>query len=232
MLTLRKSKDRGMTRLDWLDSRHSFSFGDYRDVAHMGFGALRVINEDVVRGGGGFPPHPHRDMEIVTYVLSGALEHRDSLGNGSIIRPGQIQRMSAGKGIVHAEYNASRDRAVHLLQIWIMPSEAGLDPSYEQKDIDPSAISNKLARIAAPDPLACEIRLVQDAEIWAGRFDREDESVHKLAQGRKAWVQVARGTVDVEAETLEAGDAAAVSDVDTIAIRGRPDSEVLLFDLA
>lgn len=231
MMTLRKSADRGRTQLDWLDSRHSFSFGDYRDPAHESFGALRVINEDVVAGGGGFPPHPHRDMEIVTYVLSGALEHRDSLGNGSIIHPGQIQRMSAGKGIVHAEFNASRDRPVHLLQIWILPSQHGLAPSYEQKDIAAESLANKLVRIASPEPLATEVRLVQDAEIWAVRFDRDEEAIHPLAQGRKAWVQVARGNIEVGTRKLEAGDGAAITDQDAIPLRARGAAEVLIFDL-
>lgn len=231
MQALRKSRDRGHTKLDWLESRHSFSFGNYRDAAHESFGALRVINEDVIAGSAGFEPHPHRDMEIVTYVLSGTLSHRDSLGNGSTIRPGQIQRMTAGRGIVHAEFNASRERPVHLLQIWIEPSKPGLDPSYEQKDIDLPRVVNKLARIASCDPLANEVRLVQDAEIWLGRFDRDEEAIHRLAQGRKAWVQVAQGKIEIGTHKLEAGDGLAVSDEDSIALRARGPAEILLFDL-
>ena len=231
MITVRKSQDRGKTRIDWLDSRHTFSFGDYRDPAHVSFGPLRVINEDVIAGGGGFEPHSHRDMEIVTYLLSGALQHRDSLGNGSLIRPGEIQRMSAGSGIVHAEFNASREQPCHLLQIWIMPSKQDLEPSYEQKAIDPDSIANKLSRIAAPEPRETEVRLVQDAEIWAARFDRDDEVVHRLAQGRRAWVQVAKGAMSVGGEVLKAGDAAGITDQDQIVMRTRGPAEILLFDL-
>jgi redox-sensitive bicupin YhaK (pirin superfamily) len=231
MITLRKSQDRGKTSIGWLDSRHTFSFGDYRDPAHISFGPLRVINEDVIAGGGGFEPHPHRDMEIVTYLLSGALQHRDSLGNGSLIRPGEIQRMSAGTGIVHAEFNASQETPCHLLQIWILPSKTGLKPSYEQKAIDPDAIANKLSRIAAPEPRETEVRLVQDAEIWAARFDRDEEVIHSLAQGRRAWVQVAKGTMTIGDVTLQAGDAAGVTDQDRIVMRNRGPAEILLFDL-
>jgi quercetin 2,3-dioxygenase len=232
MMTLRMSEERGKTQLDWLDSRHTFSFGDYHDPEHDSFGNLRAINEDVIRGGGGFPAHPHRDMEIVTYVLSGELEHRDSLGNGSIIRAGQVQRMSAGAGIVHAEFNASREHPVHLLQIWIAPSQPGLAPSYEQKNIDPRAIAGKFVRIAAPEPLETEVRLVQDAEIWAARFDCHEEALHMLAPGRRVWIQVVRGAVEIGNQAVRAGDAIAVSDEDSIAVRARADAEVLLFDLA
>jgi len=232
MLTLRKSHERGKTEISWLDSRHTFSFGDYRDPQYQAFGPLRVINEDVIAGGGGFAPHSHKDMEIVTYMLGGALAHKDSLGTGSIIRPGEIQRMSAGSGIVHAEYNASKTEPAHLLQIWIVPSKKGLEPSYEQKAIDPDAVRNKFARIAAPDPLPSEVRLVQDAEIWAGRFDGKEEAAHMLQQGRKLWVQVAHGIIDVNGEELGAGDAAAVTDEEQILARARAPSEVLLFDMA
>lgn len=231
MLTLRKSEDRGRTKIDWLDSRHSFSFGDYRDRDHVNFGPLRVINEDWIAGGGGFEPHPHRDMEIVTYLLDGALRHKDSLGNGGIIRPGEIQRMSAGSGIVHAEFNASRSAPAHLLQIWIMPSKEGIDPSYEQKKIDPDAVAGKLARIAAPDPRENKVRLVQDAEIWASRLSADEEVVHPLEKGRRAWIQVARGDVEVGGERLSAGDAAAITDIDSIALRAHAPSEILLFDM-
>lgn len=232
MLTIRKANERGQTKIDWLDSRHTFSFGDYRDPGHMNFGPLRVINEDVIAGGGGFQPHPHRDMEIVTYILSGALQHKDSLGNGSVIRPGEIQKMSAGTGIVHAEFNASRDRPTHLLQIWIMPSKNGIAPGYEQKTIDPASIANKFARIAAPDALPNEISIVQDAEIWAAKLEGEIEAIHPLKPGRRAWIQVARGEVDVNGETLKAGDAAAITDIGNIAVHAKAPSEVLLFDMA
>jgi redox-sensitive bicupin YhaK (pirin superfamily) len=232
MLTLRRAGERGRSKTDWLDSRHTFSFGDYRHPQHMGFGPLRVINEDVVAGGGGFPPHPHRDMEIVTYPLSGALEHKDSLGTGSVIRPGEIQRMSAGTGIVHSEFNASKSEPVHFLQIWIIPSETGHAPSYEQKAIDTDAVRNKFARIASSEPLPNEVRIRQDAEIWAARFDGEEEAIHKLQPGRKLWLHVARGEVDVGGERLGAGDAAAVVDEENILIHARGPAEVLLFDVA
>lgn len=232
MITLRKSDDRGATRIDWLDSKHSFSFGEYYDPQNMGFGPLRVINEDVIAGGGGFRPHPHRDMEIITYILSGALQHKDSLGTGSVIRPGEIQKMSAGSGIVHSEFNASRERECHLLQIWIEPSKEGIAPAYEQKAIDPEAVKNHFSRIAAPDPRDNEVKLVQDAEIWAAKFDAGVEAVHQLEKGRRAWLQVASGTIELGDHRLKAGDAAAITDEDRILVRAHAPSEVLLFDLA
>src|SRR5258708_22400193 len=186
MITVRRSEDRGLTQIAWLDSRHSFSFGDYYDPANESFGALRVINEDWIKGGAGFQPHPHRDMEIVTYILDGAIAHKDSTGGGGTIRPGEIQRMSAGSGIVHAEFNASATEACHLLQIWIMPSQRSIAPSYEQKKIDPQSVHNRFARVAAPDPRESEVRLVQDAEIWTAKLDSEVQAIHPLAQWRKA----------------------------------------------
>ncbi len=232
MITVRKSEDRGYNKIDWLESRHSFSFGDYYDPAHESFGSLRVINEDWIRGGAGFPPHPHRDMEIVTYILGGAIAHRDSTGGGGTISPGEIQRMSAGTGIVHAEFNASATETCHLLQIWITPSKRGIPPGYEQKTIDPVAVHNHFARIAAPDPRENEVRLVQDAEIWAARLEAGVEAIHPLAQGRRAWLQVAKGEVMLGEETLKAGDAAAITDQSEIAVRSNQPSEILLFDLA
>lgn len=232
MITIRKSEARGRGETDWLDSRHTFSFADYYDPAHMQFGALRVINEDVIAGGGGFPPHGHRDMEILTYILSGALEHKDSLGNGSVIRPGEIQRMSAGTGILHSEFNASGSEPVHLLQIWVLPSRQGITPSYEQKAIDPAAVANKLVRIAAPKPGPQDVRLVQDAEIWTTRLDEGAEVTHPLKPGRRAWVQVARGEVDVNGQPLKQGDAAGLTDEPSVELRARVTAEILLFDLA
>ena len=231
MITVRKSEDRGKGKIDWLDSRFSFSFGDYYDPAFESFGALRVINEDWIKGGAGFPPHPHRDMEIVTYILDGAIAHKDSTGGGGTIRPGEIQRMSAGSGIVHAEFNASRDQPCHLLQIWIIPSERGIEPGYEQKVIDAAAVQNHFARIAGPDPQGNEVRLVQDAEIWAAKLDAGIEILHPLVQGRKAWLQVVKGDVSVGGESLKAGDAAAITDQSQIALRSKTAAEVLLFDL-
>jgi len=232
MITVRKSAERGSTKIDWLDSKHTFSFGEYYDPAHESFGALRVINEDWIAGGAGFPPHPHRDMEIVTYLLEGALQHKDSSGGGGVIRPGEIQRMSAGAGVVHAEFNASRDRRCHLLQIWIMPSQRGIEPSYEQKAIDTQAITNKFARIAGPDPQPNEVRLVQDAEIWAARLDTDVEAIHLIGPGRRAWIHVAKGEISLGEHRLHAGDAAAVTDQEQVALRSRTEAEVLLFDLA
>ena len=232
MITVRRSEERGRTKIGWLDSRHSFSFGEYYDPEFESFGPLRVINEDWIAGGAGFPPHPHRDMEIVTYIIDGAISHKDSSGGGGTIKPGEIQRMSAGSGIVHAEFNASPSETCHLLQIWIMPSKRGIDPGYEQKKIDPEAITNHFARIAGPDPVANEVRLVQDAEIWAARLDPENEAVHTLRPGRKAWLQVAKGEVTVGEEKLKAGDAAAITDVNQIQVRSHAPSEVLLFDMA
>jgi redox-sensitive bicupin YhaK (pirin superfamily) len=232
MLTIRRSDERGHAKIDWLESRHSFSFGDYYDPAFESFGPLRVINEDWIKGGAGFPPHPHRDMEIVTYILDGAIAHKDNSGGGGTIRPGEIQRMSAGSGIVHAEFNASATEACHLLQIWIMPSKRGIAPGYEQKTIDAAAVQNHFARIAAPDPRENEVRLVQDAEIWAAKLDAGVEAIHPLAQGRKAWLQVAKGEVTVGEDVLKAGDGGAITDVTSIAVRSNAPSEVLLFDLA
>jgi redox-sensitive bicupin YhaK (pirin superfamily) len=232
MITVRRSDERGYNKIDWLESRHSFSFGDYYDPAHESFGPLRVINEDWIKGGAGFPPHQHRDMEIVTYVLDGAIAHKDSTGGSGTIRPGEIQRMSAGTGITHAEFNASPTETCHLLQIWIMPSRTGIAPGYEQKTVNADAVKNHFARIAAPEPRENEVRLVQDAEIWVAKLDANVEAIRPLAQGRKAWLQVARGEITIGEETLKAGDAAAITDQTQITVRSRAPSEVLLFDLS
>ncbi len=232
MLTIRRSHERGGVSISWLDSKHTFSFGEYHDPGFMGFGALRVINEDMVSGGGGFPPHGHRDMEIVTYVLEGALQHEDSIGSKGIIRPGEIQRMSAGTGIVHSEFNASREQPCHFLQIWIIPSRQGIAPSYEQKAINPDRIANHFARIAGPEPIDGEVRILQDAEIYAARLDPDVEAIHTLAPGRRAWLQVARGEITIGAETLTQGDGAAITDEEQVTVNSRSPSEVLIFDLA
>lgn len=231
MITLRKSQDRGATKTPWLDAKYTFSFADYHDPAFVGFGALRVINENWITGEAGFPPHPQRDMEIVTYVLEGALQHRDSNGVGGAVRPGEILRMSAGSGVMRTEFNAARERC-HLLQIWILPSRQGIEPSYEKKPLDVAAVTNKFARIAGPDPQPNEVRLVQDAEIWLTRLDADIEVIHPLAPGRRAWVHVAKGEIALGEENLKAGDAAAVTDQDQIALRSRTEAEVFLFDLA
>ena len=232
MITVRRSDERGYNKIDWLESRHSFSFGDYYDPAFESFGPLRVINEDWIKGGAGFPPHPHRDMEIVTYILDGAIAHKDSTGGGGTIRPGEIQRMSAGSGIVHAEFNASASETCHLLQIWIMPSKTGIAPGYEQKTIPPDVVKNHFGRIAGPEPREHEVRLVQDAEIWVAKLDADVEAIRSLAQGRKAWLQVARGEITIGEDTLKAGDAAAITDQTEITVRSKAPSEVLLFDLS
>lgn len=231
MLTIRPAAERGRARLDWLDSHHSFSFGEYYDPAHMGFRALRVINEDVVAPAGGFATHPHRDMEIVTWVLDGALEHRDSLGTGSVIRPGEVQRMSAGTGIRHSEFNSSKTDPVHLLQIWLLPERAGFPPSYEQRTVAFDA-GTGLRLIASPDGRDGSVTLHQSADIWAARLAAGASATHALAAGRHAWVQVARGDVTLNGQALHAGDGAALSDEAAVTVRADSDAEVLVFDLA
>ncbi|HLK10757.1 MAG TPA: pirin family protein [Candidatus Binatia bacterium] len=229
MITVRPADARGRTRLEWLDSRHTFSFGDYHDAGHMGFRALRVINEDRVAPGGGFATHPHRDMEIVTWVLAGALEHRDSLGHGSIIRPGEVQRMTAGTGIAHSEFNPSATEPVHFLQIWILPEAHGLPPSYEQRALPPHT---GLRLVAARDGRDGAVTIHQDADLHVAVLRGGDAATHRLAPGRHAWVQVARGGVTVGGVALHAGDGAAVRDADAVAIAAEQPAEVLLFDLA
>jgi redox-sensitive bicupin YhaK (pirin superfamily) len=230
MIVKRPSEERGQTRLSWLDSRHSFSFGEYYDPRHMGFGALRVINEDWVAPSGGFPTHAHRDMEIVTYVVEGALEHKDSLGNGSIIRPGEVQRMSAGTGIRHSEFNPSRTEAVHLLQIWILPDRQGLQPSYEQKQTPEANGSGRFITIAGPEDDAV-VRIHQDAKILAAKISPGVAVAHDLTGGRRAWLHIARGSVEFENATYAAGDGAAITGKDRVSVLGRDSAEVLLFDL-
>lgn len=232
MLSIRKAADRGLSQLDWLKSFHTFSFSDYHDPAHMGFRSLRVINDDVIAAGGGFGTHPHRDMEIVTYVLDGELEHRDSLGTGSVIRPGDVQKMSAGTGIRHSEFNHSREVPVHLLQIWIVPERGGLKPGYQQLHFPREAKVGKLLLVAANEDREDIIRIYQDAKMYVSVLESAQQRVkHELAKDRHAWVHVARGAVQVNGKELEAGDAAAVVD-EVIEISGAPDGEVLLFDLA
>jgi quercetin 2,3-dioxygenase len=232
MINIRRADARGHFDFRWLNTFHTFSFGDYYDPSFMGFRSLRVINEDFVRGGRGFPTHGHRDMEIITYILSGALEHRDSMGTGSIIRPGDVQRMSAGTGVTHSEANPSRDEAVHLLQIWILPTEQGLTPSYEQKAFSEEQKRGRLCLIASADGREDSVTVHQDASVYASVLSKDEEVGHGLTPGRHAWLQVARGGVTLNGEVLNQGDGAAISSEEQIAIRGREDSEVLLFDLA
>jgi len=232
MISLRKAAERGHANHGWLDSFHTFSFADYYDPEHMGYGALRVINEDRVQPGMGFGTHGHRDMEIVTYPLEGRLEHKDSMGNGSAIIPGDVQRMSAGTGIMHSEYNGSKTEPVHFLQIWIEPNQRGVSPGYEQKHFAPEDKRGRLRLIASPDGRDGSVTVHQDARVFASVVDGDDRVVHELAPGRRAYVHVARGAVCVNGQTLQAGDALAIAGEPRIELdRGR-DAEVLVFDLA
>jgi quercetin 2,3-dioxygenase len=236
MITVRRGHERGHFDHGWLDTHHTFSFGDYHDPAHMGFRALRVINEDVVAPGGGFPTHAHADMEILTYVLDGALEHKDSMGTGSVIRPGDVQRMSAGTGITHSESNASRTEAVHLLQIWILPDRRGLRPEYEQKAFPEHERLGRLRIVASPDGAAGSLTVHQDVHIYDSLLEIGADVTHALAPGRHGWVQVMRGGVLLNGQHLDAGDGAAVSDEELVQIMGDAPggehTEILLFDLA
>jgi len=232
MLALRKSEDRGHANLGWLDTRHTFSFADYHDREHMGFGDLRVINDDLVQPGQGFGMHGHRDMEIITYVLDGALAHKDSMGNGSVIRPGDVQRMSAGRGVRHSEFNASPSEPVRLLQIWIEPNVTGIDPGYEEKRFSDDAKRGRLRLIASPDGSDGSVTIHQDARVYAALLDGAEAATHELAAGRRAYVHVARGTVRVNDQELSGGDGVRITGENRIAIAGGRNAEVLLFDLA
>ncbi|MBI3783182.1 MAG: pirin family protein [Deltaproteobacteria bacterium] len=232
MISRRRSEERGATHLAWLDSKHTFSFGDYYDPQNMGFHKLRVINDDRVAAGGGFAMHGHRDMEIVTYVLEGALEHKDSLGNGSIIRPGDAQRMSAGTGIQHSEFNHSKAEVVHFLQIWILPAQLGLPPSYEQKTIPAEELRRRLRCIVAPDGRDGAIAIHQDCLLYAARLAAGESVAHALPAGRHAWVQVARGAATINGEAFVEGDGAALSNEPRVDIASTKGGEVLLFDIA
>jgi quercetin 2,3-dioxygenase len=231
MIELRKATDRGHANHGWLDSFHSFSFADYYDPAHMGFGPLRVINEDRVQPGMGFGTHGHRDMEIVSYVLEGQLEHKDSMGTGSIIAPGDVQRMSAGRGVTHSEYNPSRTEGVHFLQIWIQPTVTGIKPSYEQKHIGAEAKRGRLKLIASPDGADGSVTIHQDARVFSALLNGAEAVTHVLAAGRRAYVHVARGSVHVNGTALAAGDAAKIAVETSLALDHGRDAEVLLFDL-
>jgi hypothetical protein len=232
MITIRSTQDRGIANFGWLDSRHTFSFGNYYDPKQMGFADLRVINEDKVTPGQGFGTHEHRDMEIISYVLEGALEHKDSIGTGSVIRPGDVQRMSAGTGIQHSEFNASITEPVHFLQIWILPEQKGIQPGYEQKTFTEAEKRGRLRLVGSRDGRDGSITIHQDVNFYATVL-REGEAVkHSLAEGRVAWLQVVRGAVQVNDQTLTAGDGAAITQEAQITLQGASnDSEVLLFDL-
>ncbi len=232
MMHIRRSLDRGHFDHGWLDTYHTFSFGDYHDPKHVEFRSLRVLNEDVVAPDKGFPAHPHRDMEIVTYVLEGALRHRDSMGNGSVIRPGDVQRMSAGTGVTHSEHNASKSEPVHLLQIWIYPERNGLAPGYEQKAFADAEKRGRLRLVASPDGREGSVTIHQDAELYAALLAAGETVRQEGKPGRHAWIQVARGSVKLNGQELSAGDGAALSGEKNILLTGVRDAEVLLFDLA
>jgi redox-sensitive bicupin YhaK (pirin superfamily) len=232
MIRVRPAELRGHAEHGWLESRHTFSFADYRDPEHMGFRSLRVINEDRVMPGEGFPAHGHRDMEILTYVLDGALEHRDSLGNGSVIRPGEVQRMSAGTGVTHSEYNASREEPVHFLQIWILPEREGIAPGYEQRPFPADERRGRLRLLASRDGREGALTIHQDAALYGTLLEPGKTLVHALEPGRHAWLQIARGAVMLDDLALRAGDGAALSDEPALAVRALEPAELLVFDLA
>ena len=235
MIRLRPADQRGHADHGWLNTYHTFSFADYYDPEHMGFRSLRVINEDWVHPGNGFGTHPHRDMEIVTYVLEGGLSHKDSMGNGSTILPGDVQRMSAGTGVLHSEFNHSKDESVHLLQIWLLPEKRGITPSYEQKNFSRDEKLNRLRLLASPDGRDGSVAIHQDAELLTSVLESGKSVNYELRPGRHAWLQVARGSVEVNGKQLQQGDGAAISEESKLTITGRPGdeaAEVLLFNLA
>jgi len=232
MINIRRSEDRGGGDYGWLNTRYTFSFNTYHDPKFMGFRSLRVINEDHVAAGQGFPMHPHRDMEIITYILEGALEHKDSLGTGSVIRPGDGQRMSAGSGIRHSEANPSKTDAAHLLQIWILPDREDIKPSYEQKAFPAEEKRGKLRLIASPDGKNGSVTIHQDARLYVTLLAPGETVTHAIEPNRHAWLQVAKGSVELNGERLEQGDGAAASDERELTLEGTEDAEVLLFDLA
>lgn len=232
MITVRRGEERGGGNYGWLDTKHTFSFSDYWDPRWMGFRSLRVINEDYVAPAAGFPTHPHSDMEIITYVLEGKLEHKDSLGTGSVILPGDGQRMTAGRGIRHSEYNPSKTEQVHLYQIWILPEKKGLEPTYEQKSFPAEEKQGKLRLIASPDAKDGSVKINQDARLYVTLLKPGEQVSHDFGKNRHGWLQVAKGSIEVNAKFLTAGDGAAISDEPKVVFKAEEDSEVLLFDLA
>lgn len=231
MMEVRKANQRGHVNMGWLDSHHTFSFGQYYDPKFMGYRSLRVINDDWVRGGAGFPSHPHRDMEILTYVYAGALEHKDSMGNGSVIRPGDVQRMSAGTGVVHSEYNQSADEPVRFLQIWIVPDQVGTQPGYEQKAFPEAERQEQLRLVASPTGEQGSLQVGQDVRLYASLLSADREVRYDLAPGRGLWLQVVSGEMQVADAVLGAGDGAAVEGESEVRVRARDDAQFLLFDL-
>lgn len=231
MITIRKSSDRGRARFSWLDARYTFSFGEYYDPAHMGFGPLRVINEDIVKGGGGFPTHGHDNMEIVTYILQGALEHKDSMGNGSVIKPGDIQRMSAGTGVKHSEFNQSATDPVHLLQIWFLPGARNIAPGYEQKNFPAQEKQGRFRLVASPDGRDGSVTVHQDVSMYAALLGANDNITQPIEKSRLAWVQIAKGSVTFNGHALNAGDGAAITDETALDFTNAKDTEIILFDM-
>ncbi|KDB58145.1 protein YhhW [Bordetella bronchiseptica A1-7] len=231
MLTLRRSAERGHANHGWLDTHHTFSFANYYDPAHMGFGPLRVINDDRIAAGRGFGTHGHRDMEIITYVLDGAIAHKDSMGSGSTIRPGDVQRMSAGRGVMHSEFNPQPDAATHMLQIWIEPDVAGIAPEYEEKRFPEADKRGRLRQLVSPDGADGSLRIHQDARLYAGLFDGTESAGLPLAAGRRSWVHVARGSLVVNGQRLGAGDGLALQDEAAVRLGDGEGAEVLVFDL-
>ncbi|ARP76393.1 MULTISPECIES: pirin family protein [Bordetella] len=231
MLTLRRSAERGHANHGWLDTHHTFSFANYYDPAHMGFGPLRVINDDRIAAGRGFGTHGHRDMEIITYVLDGAIAHKDSMGSGSTIRPGDVQRMSAGRGVMHSEFNPQPDAATHMLQIWIEPDVTGIAPEYEEKRFPEADKRGRLRQLVSPDGADGSLRIHQDARLYAGLFDGTESAELPLAAGRRAWVHVARGSLVVNGQQLGAGDGLALQDEAAVRLGDGEGAEVLVFDL-
>jgi redox-sensitive bicupin YhaK (pirin superfamily) len=232
MMQIRHAAERGRTSIAWLDSRHSFSFADYQDPNHMAFRSLRVINEDRVKAAQGFGTHGHRDMEILTYVLEGAIEHRDNTGSVSILNPGELQRMSAGTGIRHSEYNASKTDPVHFYQIWLLPERRGITPGYEQKSFADNAKDNRFLLVSSPDARDGSLRIHQDADIYLARLSEGATVSHPLRPGRHAWLQVLRGNVRVNGQAVSSGDGVALSEERTVEVQAAQRAEVILFDLA
>lgn len=232
MITIRKATDRGSANLGWLDSKHSFSFGEYQDPEHMGFGKLRVINDDRVEPGQGFGTHPHRDMEIISYIIDGALEHKDSMGNGSVMRADDVQRMTAGNGITHSEFNHSSDDQVHFLQIWIEPAENSLEPGYEQKSFSRNEKLDQLRLVVSHDGRRGSLHINQDADMYASVLTDGTELVHSFEAGRRGWVQVVKGDVSANGEKLGTGDGASIENESELSLQSHGDVELVLFDLA
>ncbi len=233
MITIRPAQERGNANFSWLDSKHTFSFGSYYDPSQMGFSSLRVINEDKVQPGKGFGTHSHRDMEIISYVLQGELEHKDSIGNGSVIRPGDVQRMSAGTGIAHSEFNASTTDPVHFLQIWIMPEKAGIEPSYEQKNFPLEEKQGKLKLVASADGRDDSVTIHQDANLYVAVLNQGDRITYNTDNNRSLWIQIARGSAEINGQALQTGDGAAITEEKELELFATTDNtEILLFDLA